>query len=279
MNSFAEMGIYTVPGGGAVFSGGATGWTLALQDDTVSRITRNVLDKFISGNVPQEPDNENPTYLFHDRFNCYDIGRNRFTSNKWAPDVHELNYFATAGTAADKYTASCGVSGTGLSVKAISKKKGHRYQTHLKTNWETTEQLATSVYVNLAQLKLTEGNWFNLIEHYADNGQIMPFPMVELQIGRINGQLVARYQPAGESLPWVVVPEKQTFHLQVWWDQTAGLVGLWVDGEGSTYSVNSSGMQPFNRSDMGVMGVHGKVSGSFCLDELIYDDKTPDWLK
>jgi hypothetical protein len=42
MDNFAVMGIYTVDGGGAVFSANTTGWVRALNDPAVSRVTSNL---------------------------------------------------------------------------------------------------------------------------------------------------------------------------------------------------------------------------------------------
>ena len=76
MNGAAMMGIYTTPSGGAVFSAGTTGWALGLDQPAVDRITRNVLDRFLSNSLPQEPAAADADVIFRDRFNCLDLDLN-----------------------------------------------------------------------------------------------------------------------------------------------------------------------------------------------------------
>ncbi len=51
----STMGIYYNMNGGAVFNAGTTGWPHGLQrDSAVVRITRNVLNRFLSGHIPPD---------------------------------------------------------------------------------------------------------------------------------------------------------------------------------------------------------------------------------
>ena len=47
-NNHACIGVFSKPGGGAVFNAGVTDWTCGLRDPDVARVTRNVLDRLSS---------------------------------------------------------------------------------------------------------------------------------------------------------------------------------------------------------------------------------------
>ena len=71
---FGIMGLYTVPSGGAVFSGSTMDWGRSLVDSRISQITRNVFDRFLANNFPAEPVSSSDTnYYFYDRFNCSNL--------------------------------------------------------------------------------------------------------------------------------------------------------------------------------------------------------------
>ena len=270
MSSYGEMGLYTLPGGGAVFSAGATGWVTALGQREVATITANVLDRFISGNFPQEPSNPDADYLFYDRFNCNDIARGRF-SDATAKDVVRLNYTLWAGTEGDKFTNACGVDGSGLEVRATASRKGHRFGNSINADWSGVNNLYTRVYLDLGDLNLGNGAVVTVIEQYDDDRVSTLRPAAELQISQQGNQLVARYQPAGADLPWVPVPNRG-FWLETEWDKSAGEVSLWIDGDRTTENVAMNGRPALNRFDFGVLYKSGSVGGSFCMDELAYND-------
>ncbi len=275
MRSFGEMGLYTLRGGGAVFSAGTTGWALGLQDPVIDRITRNVLDRFISGNVPAEEAKPGTEYLLYDGFNCSAISRVRFGGGDADAQIHALNYYATVDTEADRLDAACGVDGSGLRIAAKRTQKGVHYQSHLFSDWRGTDTLYTRVNVDLSGMNLGSGAIINLFEQYADDQRNKPAAVAVLQITRENNVWLARYQPAGADLAWTEVPGERFFLLETTWDRRANQVGLWVDGRGGTQDINLQATPELNRSDFGVMSATGAVSGALCLDELVQDDQLP----
>ena len=86
---FTTLGIYTVPGGGAVFSANTTAWANALVDPRVAQVTRNILDRFVAGDVPPEPASPESGYLFHDRFNCNSLDHAGVLSSYSGPAWYE----------------------------------------------------------------------------------------------------------------------------------------------------------------------------------------------
>ena len=164
-DSFALMGITTRPGGGALFAAGTTGWAGALWDPTIDRMTRNLLDRFLAGNFPQEPNAPDSDYLFIDRFNCYQLNRNRFTTN--IGDAARLNYVFTEKVKAAPLTAACGVDGAGLQLSGTP--TGQRFVSGLGPNWSANAEVHMRVYLNLRELKVGKGAVLTLFQQYADN--------------------------------------------------------------------------------------------------------------
>lgn len=68
-DGFGTLGIYTNPFGGAVFNAATQGWVFGLAaNPTVQTITRNVLDRFVSGPLPYDPVERD--VLTEETFNC-----------------------------------------------------------------------------------------------------------------------------------------------------------------------------------------------------------------
>ncbi len=270
LDGFGMMGLYTNPQGGAVFSAGTTGWPIGLQYPEIDRITRNVLDRFLAGTFPQEPAGPDSGHLFFDRFNCDDVSAGRFGNSSWVDDMTRLNYYESAvGATANRFTNECGVTGTGLALKIGQ--NGVYYASQLGQNFAPVSQLQTQLYMNVADLNLSSDATVDLFQQYVEAGQRSPEPIAVLQLGRRNGKVVARYQPAGANLDWRPVPENQTFLLKTVWDATNRRVGLWVDGAGG-YTPVSGPMSSPNRSDYGRLRASGTVGGTICMDDLAYDD-------
>lgn len=264
------MGLYTVPSGGAVFSAGTTGWSLGLDQPAVDRITRNVLDRFLAGNLPQEPVAAGSEHLFMDRFNCNALNAGRFTVA--IKDAHRLNYITTEKVTGGGLKPTCGVSGSGLEMPGSP--IGMRYVTGLRPNWGATPVLYTRVYLNLAQFKINNGAVYTLLHHYADNRVDPPVVVAALEIGKVNNVLGIRYQPPGANWEWVPIPSNRFFRVDTTWDATSGVVSLTINGTGGyRKQVNLSGSPLPNRADFGALGKKGTAGGRVCLDELIYDDR------
>lgn len=269
MDGVAMMGLYTNPAGGAVFSAGTTGWVLGLYQPEVDRITRNVIDRFLSGNFPKEPAAPDADVFFRDRFNCHDLSRGRFTNMAWEGDAPKLNYVDVLYGDANRLTTACGREGSGLDMKM---ERNTRYISNLTADWSGTDALYTGVYLNLSRLTLGEGATFNLFQQYADARNGEPAPVTTLQVGRRAGKVVARYGPASANLDWTPVPDNKFFLLETYWDQQAGQVSLSIDGARKTLNnVDLRSAPKLNRADFGVMNVAGSVGGALCLDELVYD--------
>lgn len=270
LDGFGMMGLYTNAAGGAVFSAGTTGWPIGLQYPEIDKITRNVLDRFVSGNFPQEPPGPDAGHLFLDRFNCDNVSDSRFNNSSWVDDMTRLNYYESAvGATANRFTAACGVTGTGLALKMGQ--AGIYYASELGQNFTPVNQLQTQVFLNVSELNLGTDATVDLFHQYVEAGQRTPEPIAVLQLGKRNGQIVVRYQPAGANLNWRPVPENQTFLLRTVWDATNRRVGLWINETGG-YTDLTGQMPSPNRSDYGRLKVSGTVGGTLCMDDLSYND-------
>ena len=271
LNGVAVMGLYTVPGGGAVFSAGTTGWMLGLNQPAVDRITRNVIDRFLAGDFPQEPAAPDSDYLFIDRFNCNALNRNRFSTP--IGDAARLNYISTKGAqSCSSLMTTCGVDGSGLSMAA--KSANVRFVANLRPNWATVETLHTRVYLNLKGFKVNPGALFTLMQHANDNRVDNPAVVAELQIGRVGNGPAIRYQPAGANWDWIPVPANGFFRVDTVWDATQGIIGITVNGDdGYERQVDLRNSPRPNRADFGALAKKGTSGGKMCIDELIYDDR------
>ena len=273
MNGVAAMGIYTHPSGGAVFSAGTTGWVLGLDQPAVDRITRNVLDRFLAGNFPQEPPAADADVLFRDRFNCANLDLNRGPMQVQNEDATKLNYVDAVKGTANRLTAECGYRGTGLALKPSN---GSRYVINLTADWSGVDLLYTSAHLNLSDLMMVENSTIDLIHAYHDDGQNDPVPVAVLQLGRRNGQPVVRYQPNGANQAWIPVPPARFFLLETLWNSQTGMVTLSIDGQQRASEPLPQSAPRLNRADMGTIVVSGNASGTLCLDELVYNNSTVD---
>lgn len=88
------IGVYTTPGGGAVFNAGTQDWALALDSDpVVQQITRNVLDRFLEGLQPYEPVDANGVRM-RELFNCPLEGTEDKLVPGWRGEEGELVFSA-----------------------------------------------------------------------------------------------------------------------------------------------------------------------------------------
>ena len=270
LDGFALMGIYTMPGGGALFSAGTTGWALGLNQPAISRMTRNVLDRFLAGNVPAEPQAPAMDYYLYDRFNCYDVGRGRFGNGAWQADIARYNFTNWSGSPTSRLSLACGVEGSGLD---ITPRGDTFYQSQLRPNWASTDSLYSRFALKLSNLRLNEGQAFVLMQQYADSRSTTPAPLMELAVRRQGNAYQMRYQPVGGNLPWLPAPGDRFFQVETGWNRYTGRVALWLDGAGYDQTLPLSSMPALNRSDLGGMrATGGAPGGSYCLDELILDD-------
>ena len=271
--NIAAMGIYTVPGGGAAFNANTTGWSIALgtADPVLSRITKNVLNRFLAGNVPEEPKKIDSDHLFVDRFNCSDLAQGSFPQASWKNNIADTNYYETNNTD-NLLTAGCGITGSGLKLVLGSSKNGMSYQTQLMPDWSSQDAIRTSMVLNLANTTLAEGAVFDFVRYYNDPrlGQSSVL-VAALQLSRVNGKLAMRFQPAGKNLPWRVVPSNNTFMLETVWNQPDDQVQIVIDGFTFQENLDLSVSPAINRVDYGLVQPVGANSGSLCLDDFIID--------
>lgn len=272
--AFAMMGIYTLPGGGAVFSAGTTGWATGLSFPAIDRMTVNIIDRFLAGDVPAEPDNPDANYFVYNRFNCHDVGRNRFESTTaWQEDIARYNFAAWTDNADGRLTTACGHAGSGLELTLGESKS---YTALIRPNWGATDSLYSYFYLKLDGVSLADGGAFNLFEQYWDNRQWEPTPSMVLQLRRSGDDYQLRYQPADADLPWVVAPNSGFFLVETGWNRSTDHVGLWIDGSGYDETVSLATMPALNRHNLGIMRPTGEVAGVYCLDEFILDDARVD---
>lgn len=270
LDGFALMGIYTTPGGGAFFSGGTTGWVNGLGQPAIATMTRNVIDRFLAGNVPAEPESPGMDYFLHERFNCYNVGQNRFGGGGWTADVARYNFTWFEGSPSSKLTLACGVEGSGLD---ITPRGDTQYTSQLRPNWGTTDSLYSRFWLKLNNMRLNDGQSFVLMQQYADSRASKPAPLMELALRRQGAAYQMRYQPVGSNLNWVPVPADRFFLVETGWNRWTGRVALWIDGAGYDETLPLGTMPALNRSDLGGMRATGGVpAGAYCLDELIFDD-------
>ena len=269
INGTAMMGLYTTPSGGAVFSAGTTGWVLGLDQPAVDRVTRNVIDRFLSNSLPQEPNAADAGVFFRDRFNCLDLDLNRGSFGITRGDAPKLNYVDVVDGDASRITVECGQSGPGLALRVDN---GARYVAGLRPDWSSIPVLKTQVYLKLSDLTLPENSTIDLFHNYLDDRQSKnPALVAVLQLGRRNGQLVVRYQPAGQNQSWIPVPADRFFLLETRWDTQAGRAIVFIDGQQRASEPLPAASSRVNRADMGTIVVSGNAGGTICLDELVYD--------
>ena len=273
MEGVAMMGLYTNTAGGAVFSAGTTGWVLGLDQPIVDRITRNILDRFLAGNFPQEPLAADADVVFRDRFNCIALERDRYSSAMPSEDKPKLNYVEVNKGDANRLTADCGYDGSGLAMRPND---GSAYLNFLEPDLSGIDKLYTGVYLDLHDLMLVENTTIDLFRDYDDAFVDEPAPAAVLQLARRGGQLVARYQPAGQDFSWVPVPADRFFLLETTWNSQTRTITLSIDGQQRAQGALPASANTLNRVDFGTIKVAGNASGTLCLDELVYDDLVDD---
>ncbi len=264
-DGFAVMGIYTLPSGGAVFSGSTMGWASALSDSSnvqLSKITDNVFDKFIHQTFPQEPAHPDSNYLFYDRFNCDNLYHSAGLGGRaWYEGIPSHNYFSYSGKPENiSYSDRCGISDSGLDV-TIDPTDYVRYRIKLNSDWSTTNVLYSRLYLNLSYLTMSENDRFKIMVHSYYNPQADPdtIEQTNLQIRKHNGPFQIRYQDdvASAETDWVNVPTYRPFLVETEWDKPNNKLTMWVDG--TAYSpvdvFDLSGDKSVNRADIRVSGL------------------------
>jgi hypothetical protein len=235
-------------------------------------MTRNVLDRFLNGDLPTEPHNPDTDYFVYDRFNCYDVGRDRFTSELWKADVARNNFVMWKGAATIDLTTTCGYSGSGLQVNTAGGAASTTYTLNLRPDWAATDRLYSHFYLKLTNLGLPEGKSVTLTQEYNDTFTSTPAAAMVLQARKQGGVFQMRYQPAAANLPWVNVPSDRFFLVETSLDRTEGQVALWIDGAGYDQTLDLSAVPALNRYDLGVIKPTASLTGYYCMDELMLDD-------
>ncbi|CAK0778389.1 conserved hypothetical protein [Gammaproteobacteria bacterium] len=280
----AIVGLYTLPSGGAVFSGGTTGWSQALVDPKVSRVTRNVFDHFLANDFSKEPEKSTGRkYFFYDAFNCNNLYHDgvsaSYTGPKWFRGLPEHNYVRAEGDLGMlSYAKACGVSGSGLRV-AIKPGMYVRLSSQVKPNWGSTEVLHTRMYLNLANLTMPEHSRFTLIRQGLD-------PLQQgVQPQNTGGANVVLSLLRGTNAPMIVlkvenpadtivmdVPNNKGFLLETLIDKDQNLMRVCVDEVCSKKTTDLSQVGSINFSDILISGVDSGTHGHLCVDELAFDN-------
>ena len=274
---FANMGIYTVEGGGAVFSANTIGWATALGDPVVSQITQNVLDRFLSNDpLPQEDvASEDTRYLFYDRFNCNQLYDNGLTPvvPEWET-IPNFNYYYSQYTDNTRFTNACGVDGSGLEI-SLNHDNTMLFQSQVKPNWGDTDMLFTRMNLNFSNMTMAEGNEFVLFQHNHDTRQGSKTLLAQIQIRWMDGAPHMRYKPGDWRYdpPWYPVPRNRPFLFETGWDNEADLISVWIDGERFDYPAILDEQLPINRVDTVLRSVDSSINGHICLDEYAFDSQ------
>ena len=275
----AVMGIYTLPNGGAVFSAGTTGWAKALGESQVSRVTRNVFDRFLANNFPQElAKNNGKNYLFYDAFNCnklpHDgISPSNNTNREWYDGMPEHNYvYALGDLDALAYTPYCGVAnGAGLKINL----SGDRYielSSQVKPNWGSTEVLYTRMFLNFSNLVMANNNTFTLMRQGPDYriNRTSANAMLSVSYNANKFQIVFKAGKADAVEISSVVPSRETFLLETMLDKRRNSMALCVDGICYNKDVDLSAIDQINRVDLLISKVDADTKGYLCLDEFAF---------
>ncbi len=278
---FSVMGIATNENGGAIFSVNTTGWANGLGiDPAVSQITRNVLDRFLDREnaLPTEPTGVDNNFLFRDRFNC------RSLPNQWpTPDAPEwrglpaFNYVDATSRTAFQFDQRCGVSGSGLKMP-VDAGNNQRLSVMVKPNWGTAATLYSSIYVDLANLTLGEGDTIDLLRMLNDSRINVASAVSALQLRRTGAAYFMGYASSTGDEAWVPVPKDQPFLVKTTWDRARAQMAIWVNGYGVEQPMANAGSELnnnllINRVDLGLFNLTRSASGYLCADEFIVNDQ------
>ena len=281
---FAVMGIYTLSGGGAVFSGSSTGWVNSLlYNAQVSQVTSNVFDHFLAKNYPAEPVSSQDTeYFFIDRFNCDNLDHDgvlpSYIGPKWYEGVPTHNYMEWSGDVTKvRYTDACGVwGGSGLEMTIDP---DLRYQTQIKTNWATTDVLFTRFYLNFSNLVMGGGDDFFLMRYYTAVEGGTYETQASIRVRKTSGgnfTIRFEYNPDTTKAQVATIPSDQWFLLETMWDKPNNQMSMWVDGTRYDLPLTPdllTGRPGLNRVDLLLNSVKPNTQGQLCLDELAFADR------
>ncbi len=268
-DGFSVMGIYTTPGGGAVFSANTLRWARGLAvDNDVATVTRNILDRFLANNFSQEPINPDTAYYFYDRFNC---------DNLTYGGKVEHNYNYVRNDAGAHYSAACGIGqGSGLQVD-VNDAEVVILDTPIRPNWQPADVVYSRLYVDVSGLTMSDGNEFNILRwQYDSRSSSGGALLARLNIKRMGGRSFVNYRvvsPYWTGPPDVEIPDDRPFLLETLWDQPNNLVSVWVDGVRYDRTVDLSIMPSLNAVSLRLYGVDSGTAGVLCYDEFAVDDQ------
>ncbi len=277
-----NMGIYTHPSGGAVFSGNTVGWANALSEDpALAQLAHNLINQFVAGNVPREPvRTTDSNYLFYDRFNCTNLYQNgvlnTYSGQEWYNGVPNLPYVYTSEWDYNnvEYTNACGVDGAGLKL-TVDNQNNFNFITQLQPGWQDTNTLHSRVFINFSNLNMSNGEQFVLFNQVYDNRVSTNLDnQAQLEVRKESDQISIRFvdTPTSQATSWVNVPTNQFVLVETAIDQPNDTLSLWIDDVQYDVSVTLSGRPQLNRVDLTLEALDAGTSGYLCLDELVYDD-------
>lgn len=277
---FVPMGIYTVPGSGATFSVNTTGWSKALEaDPAIAQITRNVLNRFLNTDaaIPEEAASIDSRYLFHDRYNCYNIQDNwpRLNAEEWKT-VPVVNY--TDFTAYEPFSldTSCGVEGSGLKITVQDNLK-KVLTSRVYPDLQTTDRLYSAMYLDIGNLTISNNGVLEIMRFISDDLTNNLTNLAWLEIRRSGTEYAIRFTPRETNPEWVSVPRSGKFLIETRWDKSNNQVTLWIDGNPTEQSVALSNRPGVNRVDLGFVNVKATLQGSLCIDEFAFNESRIDF--
>lgn len=276
---YAVMGIYTLPGGGAVFSASTIDWAQALaEDSSVEQITRNVFDRFLAGNIPTEPDYSDASYYFYDRFNCNNLNvGDGFTDSsiEWYKGIPSHSYTVPNGAiSAVSYTTTCGFNGTGLQAPL-----GERFWFNgiVKPDWSSVDTLYTRIYLDFSNMNLLEDKRAGILDFFYDadgeasNAESL---LASLSFVQRDDGLYLDYNPTqgdGNSITQVIT-STGFVRVETLWDKANNQIAVWIEDTEYSETVDLSGVDGINKVTLKSSPLAEDGSGFMCMDEFAFDD-------
>ena len=251
----ATLGLYVNSAGGAVFNAASQGWAGGLATDpVVQRITRNVLDRFITG-VPLPYDPVTSARLTEDRFNCPH-------DTMLAVPGWRANGGAATITAQCAYEGAGGIELTGANsinlARPLSPTRASRNHVEARfyLNIDAHQKRGSfpSPVVSLQNLEGTSRTQVALVE-------------VDVVDGRRQVRL-ARRGPDGSFSATEWIELSAGWHLvEVTW-RSPGTLSIQVDGGTPRTIENSHAGQVVNEVVIEYPSAQGAPDGRVCIDAI-----------
>jgi hypothetical protein len=262
-DGYAVIGIYTNANGGAVFNAGTRDWSHGLKagDAVVQQMTRNVLDRFATGQ-PLPYQARTTTNRIEDLFNTPSPSAGKLPG--WNGNLQSA-----------ALTAQCAHEGaTGLQLSGAHWTELYRSLTPGNTALPSG---AVDFYVNADLLQQTASWPIPLVEFESrTKSSQLEIAVVELQILQQGKSIrMSTFGTDGNrsaSTAWLPLSAGWQPVRMSW--RSPGLVELQVAGQ-TVQATNPTSGQTVNHVYMQFPGTDFQATGSICLDELRVNDANP----